>query len=67
MAQASYDEQLITPEKDTPESKAARAQLQGVMDRLYQGYVPPVVTKGKANKSESDEDNSDNKKDKKNK
>jgi hypothetical protein len=61
MKEAPYNEILVKPENETPISKAAREKLQGVMDKLYNRYLPPSVSKVESNIKSSNIASSKNK------
>ncbi len=52
MKQAPYNEIHILPENDNSQSKAARKDLQIVMNQLYKGYIPPIILNRKKIKKE---------------
>ncbi|MCX6895483.1 MAG: hypothetical protein NTZ16_08320, partial [Verrucomicrobia bacterium] len=47
VSNSPYEETLVPPANDTPESKAARARLQAVMNQLHPANQRPASPTGK--------------------
>lgn len=54
VSDSPYVEALVNPENDTPESKAARARLQAVLDKVHPERRIPARLKGRQSKAKSD-------------